>query len=691
VNAAVSVQPAASSLPWRAGRTAALAFVTACAVAFASGLLLWTRDDTLTGVLWAMPGSWTEADLREVSEGAGVPVAALSGYLLLLEILVATAGVVAAVLLLRGARSWFRLYLAAALALWVSLGGAVAALLHDTLGGPVGDLILVLQGLAWLAVFPAAYVFPDGRFVPGWTRWAALAWPAYLLALLALPLVGGGSDPDSLVETLPLLGLVATALYAAVHRYRRVSTPEQRRQTRGVVAALAVWFAVALVSVGTPLRSLRAEESAAGLLANAVVLLAGYLAAALLPAAVVVGVLRHRLYDVDVWVDRALVYASLTGLVVLGYAALAALAGVLWRGDDLTAALAATVVIAVALHPLRLRVQRGVDRSVYGRRRERYDVLAGLGRQLEAVVPPDQVLRTLAREVGTTLRLPYVSATHGDVTAVHPDGAHRPAGRAHDFPLRWQDRDLGRLTVVVGPGDDLRPADRDLLDGLARQAGVAVHASTLNDALRRSRERILVTREDERRRLQRDLHDGLGPTLASLYQRVDAARSLLERDPAGAERLLADVGEQTKRVIDDIRRLVRDLRPPELDELGLAGAVRAAGSRLAGPCVTVDGRDLPELPPVVETAAYRIATEALTNAARHGTARSAEVRLEAEDQALVLTVRDDGRGISATDRPGTGLRSMRERAEELGGTCEVAAPPTGGTEVRVVLPLRVAA
>lgn len=689
MTAAVSVQPAAGSPFWRAGRAAAHAAVIACATAFVIGLVLWARDDDLVAAQWALPSPWSERDLRRVTDEAGIPVRLVSAYFMLLETLAATAGLVAAALLLRGARSWFRLYLAVALGLWVTLGGAMAVVYEDAVGETAGDVALTLQGVGWLAVFPAAYLFPDGRFVPGWARWAMLAWPAYFLVLLTLPLLGHEPDPESLVETLPLLVLFGTALYAAVHRYRSVSTPEQRLQTRGVVSALAVWFAVALVAVGTPLRGLRAEATVPGLFANGVLLLGGYLAAALLPAAIAVAVLRYRLYEVDIWVNRAFVYATLTTLVALAYAGLVALGSLVWGGNDLAAPLAATVVIAVVLHPLRLRVQRWVDRFVYGRRKDRYDVLADLGRMLESVVPPDQVLRTLVHEVGVTLKLPYVAAIHGHVKVIHPEASERPAGREHAFPIRWQDEDLGSLTVVARPGDELSVADRDLLDGLTRQAGAAVRAATLNDDLRRSRARILVAREDERRRLQRDIHDGLGPTLASLYQRVDAARSLLARDPAAAERLLLDVAEQTKLVIADVRGLVRDLRPHEVDELGLVGAVRAASARFDRLGVTVAATGLPPLPPVVEVAAYRVAMEALTNAARHADAGIARICFETEGSALVVTVTDDGRGIAPTDRPGTGMRSMRERADELGGTVAVTAPATGGTQVRALLPLAV--
>lgn len=297
------------------------------------------------------------------------------------------------------------------------------------------------------------------------------------------------------------------------------------------------------------------------------------------------------------------------------------------------------------------------------------------------------MLRTLAEEVGTTLKLRHVAAASGDVVVSWPPGTPAPPDPVAVFPIRWQDEDLGTLTVTSRAGDDLTDADHTLLDGLARQAGAAVRAAMLNDDLRRSRERILVAREDERRRLQRDLHDGLGPTLASLYQRVDAARSLFTKDPAAADELLTDVAEQTRSVIEEIRALVHALRPPELDELGLAGAVEAVGARFDGLRVRVLADDLPPLEPVVESAAYRIAVEALTNAARHSGATVANVRLDVSDGVLVVIVEDDGRGIAPDARDGTGLRSMRERAGELGGRCDVASDPHG-TTVKATVPLQ---
>jgi signal transduction histidine kinase len=230
-----------------------------------------------------------------------------------------------------------------------------------------------------------------------------------------------------------------------------------------------------------------------------------------------------------------------------------------------------------------------------------------------------------------------------------------------------------------------------LLEDLARQVGVAVHAVRLTTDLQRSREQLVTAREEERRRLRRDLHDGLGPQLASLIMMCEAARELVPNDPVRAQGMMESLAEQAQAAVADVRRLVYALRPPALDALGLTGALRSQVAhqdhndlRIAiyGP------EELPALPAAVEVAAYRIALEALTNVVRHAEARNCTVRLEMHEKlsALRLEVEDDGRGIEENRRAGVGLTSMRERAEELGGSCTVEAVPSGGTRVRAFLP-----
>jgi signal transduction histidine kinase len=208
----------------------------------------------------------------------------------------------------------------------------------------------------------------------------------------------------------------------------------------------------------------------------------------------------------------------------------------------------------------------------------------------------------------------------------------------------------------------------------------------------------VTAREEERRRLRRDLHDGLGPALAGMALRAEAAGELVSRDPDVASRMLDDLRQEARGALADIRRLVYELRPPALDELGLVGAVRQQAERLTGsaepgadagatPTITVRAPDrLPELPAAVEVAAYRIAAEALANVVSHSGARDCEVRFS-HDGGLIVEVEDDGRGVPVDSRAGVGLTSMRERAAELGGTVEIAPGAVGGTRVRAWLPL----
>jgi signal transduction histidine kinase len=234
-----------------------------------------------------------------------------------------------------------------------------------------------------------------------------------------------------------------------------------------------------------------------------------------------------------------------------------------------------------------------------------------------------------------------------------------------------------------------------LLEQIAQQAAPAVHAYRLTADLHHSRERIIVAREEERRRLRRDLHDELGPTLASQTFKLDAALDWLDRDPVAARKLLGEVKAQTQATVADIRRLVYELRPPALDELGLVGALRAHVQSLTaanGLHVTVDAPpDLPPLSAAVEVAAYRIALEALTNVVRHAQAHACQVHLAVVEESLQLDIADDGLGLPAETRretqAGMGLTSMRERADELGGTCVIENRPGGGTRVYAELPI----
>jgi signal transduction histidine kinase len=315
------------------------------------------------------------------------------------------------------------------------------------------------------------------------------------------------------------------------------------------------------------------------------------------------------------------------------------------------------------------------------------------------------MLPAVAKTVRETLRLPYA-----EIQLKREDGfetaatAGNPVEKALRLPLVYGGETVGQL--VLGPRsgeEEFATAERRLLEDLAHQIGASAHATLMTDEalklsadLQRSRERLVEAREEERRRLRRDLHDGLGPQLSSQALTIDAVRKLMRRDPDAAEGLLLELKADAQAAVTDVRRLVYGLRPPALDDLGLLGALGESAAQYSakGLHVSVEGSDnLPPLSAAVEVAAYRIAQEALTNVARHAEATTCTVYLAIEEAgALCVEVRDDGRGVpdsqeNSSVRAGVGLMSMRERATELGGSLVVEPLSGGGTRVRVRLPL----
>jgi signal transduction histidine kinase len=412
------------------------------------------------------------------------------------------------------------------------------------------------------------------------------------------------------------------------------------------------------------------------------------------PICTYIAILRYNLYDIDVVINRTLVYGALTACVVGIYVlAVVALGALFQTQSNLAVSLSATGLVAVAFQPLRGRLQRGVNRLMYGERDDPYAVISRLGKRLETAIEPEAVLATVVETIAQALKLPYVAillAEEGQFRTAAAYGS--PAGEPVALPLVYQREEIGRLALAPrAPGEGFSHADRALLEDLARQAEVAVHAVRLTADLQRSRERLVATREEERRRLRRDLHDGLGAQLAGLNVQAGTLRRIIPSDPRTADELVLELREELRGAIADIRRLVYDLRPPALDDLGLVEALRQLAERYdskdAPLRVVVEApENLPNLPAAIEVAIYRITQEALTNVARHARARTCVVRLSVNDD-VALEIVDDGVGIPAGRSAGVGLSSMHERAEELGGGCIVEALPGGGTRVLARLPL----
>lgn len=556
---------------------------------------------------------------------------------------------------------------------------------------------LVATPLVGLLAGVVPQLFPTGR--PLSPRWR---WPlAAAFGYMALAAIGNGFFPQRLesvagmqnpyavpaathqlaaaIALSALLGCAALVgtIAGLVVRWRRASTDE-RQQLK--------WFLAAVSLLPVPLLLHGVLPGFANPTLS--------IAFALLPLAIGVAILRYRLYDLDLLISRALGYALVSAAVVAVYLAIVGMAAlVLGPGVGLAWQIVATVVAAAAFQPLLSRLQRVVDHLFYGERSRPYQAVAGLSRRLEGLLEQDLVLPTIVDTVSEALRLPYVA-----IELREPDGYRiaaehgRTTGLPRAYPMTYQGEEVGRMLACARSGGaELDAVDAELLADLARQAGVAAQAVRAAIALQRSRAELVTAREEERRRLRRDLHDGLGPALAGVTLGLHAAQSRIATDPDEAKRLVAAIESQVEEAVADIRRLVYGLRPPALDEFGLVRALQLHASRIEN-----DRRDLsvviqcaPEglahLPAAVEVAAYRIVVEALTNVTRHSGARHCLVQL-AVNGALQLDVADDGIGFALGQQAGVGITSMRERAAELGGTF-VVEPLTPGTRVRARLPI----
>jgi two-component system, NarL family, sensor kinase len=330
---------------------------------------------------------------------------------------------------------------------------------------------------------------------------------------------------------------------------------------------------------------------------------------------------------------------------------------------------------------------------MYGDRDDPYSALSRLDRRLDDAGDSDRVLSAVAEDIADALRVPYVALELDPLRRLVEAGS-RPRWLTDDQdlveqPLADRGEQIGRLLIAPrAPSEPFSPADRRLIDDLARRVSAAGREIGLRADLQRSREELVLAREEERRRLRRALHDELGPAIAGLGLRTEAARRVVQSDPGEASEALAVVRDSAQNLVSDIRRLAYDLRPPALDDLGLTGALEQHARGVEGTVVTVDGSaDLGELPAAVEAAAYRIAVEAVTNTLRHAGAGNCTISLATVNGSLEVRVADDGRGIPADVRAGVGMTAMRERTAELGGNLRVESAPGGGTTVVASLPI----
>jgi two-component system, NarL family, sensor kinase len=593
-----------------------------------------------------------------------------------------------------GILAWYRprnpigwLFVAAGLAHATTAAAAPAIQLLIEGNAPLTVQRLVVTAFAWswpwsigLCLPLALLLFPDGR--PPSRRWLWIV----LAVIVTAPLfaIEMGAAPQSSEPGVPI-GYLTFAGYGALQplwtateirnllalslglaalgvRYRRGSDVE-RRQLLWLLLAVLIALIVILpwgLVAGTPVEVL--------------------LAIPLIPIAVTVAIVRYELLDIRLVVARLLAWVMLLLAVVVAYAALVALMGQFTTVGLRWSALV-TVLLVILAVPALPRLQRLVDGAIYGDRGDPARVVSRLGEQLAT---PDAGLQGIVATIRTALRLPYL-AIERDGNVVVSDG--EPTDRVHCWPLTRGGTAEGQLTIGLRTGErELAAADRRALAMLADPVAVAVHSTVLSEELQASRERIVAAREEERRKLRRELHDGLGPTLTGIAFAADAAANTIDDDPEQSQRLLTTLRRDTRTALRDVRRLVDNLRPPALDELGLVGALRQRADQLiwradgASVKIRLDvPSQMPALPAAIEVATYRIATEALTNVVRHTRATGALVQLRCAER-LELSITDDG-PPNGPWAPGVGLHAMRERAAELGGSFRAGPTPAGGQVV----------
>jgi signal transduction histidine kinase len=543
---------------------------------------------------------------------------------------------------------------------------------------------LWLPGLAPLFnLLPALY--PNGRLASRWWRWPVGAAAAgILLMMVALMLSPGGYDdiapgrPPITSPTIsavcfiagaPLLVVGTLVIWGgSVLRLVRARPPE-RQQLAWLLVVIIPWLVISFFAGTNP---------------------AFTLFGLLLPVAIAVGVLRYRLLGIELVVRRGLVYGALTAAVIGVYLLVTTVAGARLDRGPLPGVVAAALV-AVGLTPLRDRLQTGVDRLVYGDRRDPMRAVTRLGDRMAAAGETD-LLPAVLSTVTDAVRAPgaAVVAPDGSVLACH--GADRAGGGGELLALRVGGRDLGMLRITARtPGEPYSDGDRRLLAALAPQVAVVVRALELAEALEAERDRVVAATRQERDRLRRDLHDGLGPSLSGVGLGLQALQDAQTAgDAAAAGQLLGRIHEEVATAVGEVRRILEDLRPAVLDRARLPDAVRQHATAIAAGQldVSVDAGQLPALPADVEAAAYLIIQEALTNVVRHADAHHAHITLTASDSTFMVTVVDDGHGIRGRGRDGAvGLASMRQRAEALQGTLRVDSGDQGTTVV-ATLPLQ---
>lgn len=558
-----------------------------------------------------------------------------------------------------------------------------------------------------LAVSLLLLIFPTGR--PPSRRWGWVGWGLAASALTGiLGFIVRGRDSTAtpflaelLLSTSGILGLIGTvfAFVSVVIRFRR-SRSEERAQLRWLVSIAllgAVVFVIAAVIEGAVGEGSIAAEILLGILI--VILTVGF------PASIGIAILRYRLYDLDLVIKKTVVFAIVAGAITL--LALALLLAPVGLGGDLTGWERGLLVVGIAIGllvgPLRRVAARIADRVVYGGRAKPYEVLAEFSRRVADAYSSEDILPRMAQIVamGTGARSAHVwlrVANELRRVADWPDrdgaasllmaGEELPVFRGGEtaVEVRHQGELLGAISVVTTASDPMNPAKERLVRDLASQAGLVLRNVRLIEDVRSSRQRLVTAQDAERRRLERNIHDGAQQQLVALQVKLRLAEQLAVRDPEKVKDLLAELGSETGRAIDDLRDLARGIYPPLLADQGLVAAIEAQARR-SPILVTVHPDGVGRYPQEIEAAVYFCTLEALNNIAKYAKASHVDLRLEQKGDVLAFEIRDDGIGFDpANAGHGTGLEGMADRVDAIGGALRIDAAEGTGTIVRGSVP-----
>ncbi|MGZ8690885.1 MAG: GAF domain-containing sensor histidine kinase [Aeromicrobium sp.] len=591
---------------------------------------------------------------------------------------------------------------------WLLLGSGSALILSSLVAdgrlaalgaGPRSAWLAWSSDVCWPLGFPVLLafgplLFPDGLPTRRWgpvvgmgavgllaaILGAALSpWDAHTHAGLDHPFVTSQSAPLAqsgyLVGQVLVLATACAGLVAGVMRYRHGTdlVKAQLRLLLVVAFASLSWF-LALHVAGILSDLPRAVEEL-----SPVLVLVGF------PVAIVVALVRHRVFDLDLIVNRAAVALFMVILLGAGYVAI--IGGLSWSVSSqwswLPGTLAA-VAVAIAFQPLLRKLQERVGRTIRGNSTDRFQVLSDFEAETDRGITPQHLTQQLADVAARTVRSP-------NVDVILSDGTVASAGRkrslpSHDIPLISRGEQIGTLSVRARSATErYTELDVELLNSLGRQASTAIRLARLAEELGRAQERAAAELLAERERLRRDLHDELGPRLAGVTYLLHALTPVV---PPAETALLDQASAELRDAIEDVRRLAHDLRPSVLEEHGLRNALSRHADLMAAASdldITIISGEVPQLSVRVETALYRIALEALSNVGRHSEATRCWIVLDTVDDCVILEVRDDGTGLAVPRGSGLGFTSMNARASDLGGTFEVLGQ--GGTTVRVQVPL----